>query len=392
MKKNKQLLEEIISIGNQLTQIKNTESLMESILSEARALVNAEAGSFYICDKEILHFMITQNDLMQQNAKKMHFERFSIPVKKTSISGFVALSGEVLNIPDVYHIPANKDYGFYPEIDKKTGYRTQSMLTIPLKTPIHKVIGILQLINAKNSNNQTIEFQEADIPYLVHFANIAAVALERAEMTRSLIMRMIKMAELRDPMETGAHVNRVGAYSAELYEAWAKQHKVKSKDWKIQKDLLRMAAMLHDAGKVGISDAILKKPGKLDNEEFLQMKKHPEIGAGLFTDEQSDLDKMAGEIALYHHKHWDGGGYPDFNVKHNEIPLMARIVAIADVFDALSSRRCYKAAWDMDKVWNELQISAGSQFDPELIRLFLSIQDEILILKAKYPDQEYLDV
>ncbi len=387
MKSNKKLLEEIISIGNQLTQIKNTDSLMESILSEARGLVNAEAGSFYICDKNILHFMIAQNDYLQSNKRKLHFERFSIPMKKTSLSGYVALSGEVLNIADVYHIAEGSEYVFYPEIDKKTGYTTKSMLTIPLNTPNKKTIGVLQLINAKDKRKNTVEFKEEDVHYLVHFANIAAVALERAEMTRSLIMRMIKMAEMRDPMETGAHVNRVGAYSAELYEAWAKKNKINSKEAKVTKDLLRIAAMLHDVGKVGISDTILKKNGKLSDEEFAEMKRHPLIGSELFTDEQSDLDRMAGEIALFHHKRWDGGGYPPGEKKQDEIPLLARIVSLTDVYDALSSKRCYKEAWDMERVWDELSLSAGSQFDPELVALFLGMKEEILSIKKKYPDR-----
>lgn len=399
----KNIIEEIISIGYKMTQIKNIDILLETILTEARKLVHADAGTFYLTEGENLRFIYTQNDTFQKRlepGKKISFESYTIPIKDMSISGYVALTGEILNIDDVNQLDPFTPYHFNPEIDHNTGYHTVSMLTIPLKTPNDKVIGILQLINAKDKHSKIIPFNYDDIPYIIHFANNAAVALERAEMTRVIILRMIKMAELRDPMETGPHVNRVAAYSAELYENWAVKHKVAEKKWKHQKDLIRLAAMLHDVGKVGIPDSILKKNCGLSEDEYDIIKQHPLVGARLFTDNQSELDDMSREIALHHHERWDGNGYPgnlDLKtgtyiqnkktaLKGKEIPLMARIVSITDVFDALSCRRSYKEPWPLDKVWNEIQEKAGSQFDPELVELFLKMKDEIISIMKKYPE------
>jgi len=329
-------------------------------------------------------------------------------ISSQSIAGYVALTGTPLNIPDVYQLDDSVPYSFNPSYDQKTNYRTGSVLTLPLRTAAGRNIGVLQLINALDPAGKVVPFPEEEIPFIRHFANTAAVALERADMTRTIILRMISMAELRDPKETGAHVNRVGAYSAELYEAWALAHNLPETQIKHDKDLLRIAAMLHDVGKVGISDAILKKPGKLTDEEYETMKEHPVIGAKLFGNADSELDAISLDIALCHHERWDGRGYPGFvdvltgsplpdklapNGKARgrselEIPLWARIVAIADVYDALSSRRSYKEPWNQDMVFEELRRSAGTQFDPELVDIFSSQRELMESIRGKYPDPE----
>lgn len=411
MNSEKMMLEKLLAIGNLMTQIKDIDILMETILTEARKLVNADAGSIYKCADGTLTFSYTQNDTQQRllpPGRKLIYNTFSMPIDDRSISGYVALSANILNIPDVYALDDSVPYSFNPAYDSKTGYRTQSMLTIPLQAAMGKVIGVLQLINAKDESGNVIPFAEDDIPFIRHFANSAAVALERASMTRAMILRMISMAELRDPKETGAHVNRVGAYSAELYETWALKHELPTDEINHNKDLLRIAAMLHDVGKVGIPDAILKKPGKLTDEEFDTMKTHPFIGARLFSDQHSELDQMSRQIAISHHERWDGRGYPGYidletglpipektlengramGIPDTEVPLWARIVAIADVYDALSSRRSYKEPWTQDNVFEELEKSTGSQFDPELIEIFLSIREEVQVIRQKYPDLE----
>ena len=148
------------------------------------------------------------------------------------------------------------------------------MLTIPLKAANGDVLGVLQIINAQDAENRVIPFSEKDEKMMMHFASIAAVALERAQMTRAIILRMIKMAELRDPKETGAHVNRVGGFAVELYEKWALNRNLDQNIIDKNRDVLRMAAMLHDVGKVAISDIILKKPGRFNNDEYEIMKQH----------------------------------------------------------------------------------------------------------------------
>ncbi len=198
---------------------------------------------------------------------------------------------------------------------------------------------------------------------------------------------MIKMAELRDPKETGPHVNRVAGCATEIYRRWAVKNNVPGREIERTADLFRMAAMLHDVGKVGIDDAILKKPGRLDAEEYEIMKTHTTVGALLFQDIQSEFDEFAAQVIKTHHERWDGGGYPQ-GLSGTEIPLWGRITAVADVYDALSSRRAYKEAWPQELVLEELDAQSGKQFDPEIVAIFLEIQPSLKQILERYPDVE----
>jgi HD-GYP domain-containing protein (c-di-GMP phosphodiesterase class II) len=281
------------------------------------------------------------------------------------------------------------------------------MLTFPLKTSRGDIIGVLQLINAKDGRGKVVPFSKKDEPLILHFANMAAVAIERAQMTRAMILRTIKMAELRDPKETGAHVNRVAAYSVAVYEVWAMNQGVPQDVLDKNRDILRMAAMLHDVGKVAVSDAILKKPGRLDDAEREAMKLHTVMGARLFADRYSEFDEAAALVALNHHEKWDGTGYPgNVNIhdgkalpgyetgsgaprpkKGEEIPIFGRIVALADVYDALGSRRAYKEQWGEAQVLEELKACSGTHFDPEMVETLLSSIDSIRSIGERYRDQ-----
>jgi response regulator RpfG family c-di-GMP phosphodiesterase len=214
------------------------------------------------------------------------------------------------------------------------------------------------------------------------------------------------MAELRDPKETGAHVNRVGGFAVELYEKWALQRNIDQKTIDKNRDILRMAAMLHDVGKVAISDLILKKPGRFSSDEFEIMKQHTVLGAQLFLGKQSDFDEAAAQVALNHHERYDGKGYPghidmhtglpikDFEIdnakargkKGDEIPLYGRIVALADVYDALSTARIYKEAWEEPQVLATIEKEAGYHFDPELVEIFFSSLDILRSIQKRYTE------
>jgi response regulator RpfG family c-di-GMP phosphodiesterase len=225
-------------------------------------------------------------------------------------------------------------------------------------------------------------------------------------MTRALILRMIRMAEMRDPKETGPHVNRVAGFSVEIYEQWAMRRRIEPKEIDKTRDVLRMAAMLHDVGKVATSDLILRKPDRLNADEYEVMKQHTIQGARLFQNRQSDFDEAAGIVALSHHERWDGGGYPgyiDFETgrpikgfslpngmargkKGTEIPLYGRIVALADVFDALSSKRSYKEAWDENTILAQIERGAGTHFDPELVEIFFSRYEILKAIQDRYKE------
>lgn len=409
--KRSEKLQHIVDLNLEMANIKDIDILLEKILTEARLLFSADAGSIYIREGDQLLFSYTQNETLRSRLgknKKLPYSTFSMPISNSSIAGYVANNNESVNIPDAYKIPKKYPYSFNDSFDKMVNYQTHSMLTVPLKNNRNQVIGVLQLINAQNAQGKVVKFYKRDESLVQNFANFAAIGIERAQLTRMTILRMISMAELRDPKETGPHVNRVAAYSLEIYETLAKKKKISKTEIDSKRDVLRMAAMLHDVGKVAISDAILKKPGRFNDEEYEIMKGHTYLGAKLFGDSRSEFDETALEVALNHHERWDGKGYPGLidiytgkplpgktdsqgkaiTKKKDEIPLFGRIVSVADVYDALSCKRVYKEAWDEEKVLKILEQEKGHQFDPDVVDAFFECYDEIKVISKRYPDEE----
>lgn len=179
--------------------------------------------------------------------------------------------------------------------------------------------------------------------------------------------------------DTGLHIWRMAAYAATL---------ARKSGWKVSKaKQLEFAAPMHDTGKIGIPDAILKKPGKLNAEEWLVMKTHAQIGYDILSKSRSPLFQMAAEVALCHHEKWDGSGYPNGQAL-SDIPESARIVAITDVFDALTMKRPYKEAWPIAKAFEELKKGRAKHFDPRLIDCFFDHQLDILAVKEEWDERE----
>ncbi len=191
-----------------------------------------------------------------------------------------------------------------------------------------------------------------------------------------LVHRLARAAEYRDN-ETGMHIRRMGLYCVGLAQAMGLS-------WH-ECDMIKHASPLHDLGKIGIPDNILLKPGKLDPDEWEIMKTHTTIGAKILSRSESDILNFAETIALTHHEKWDGSGYPE-GLKGKEIPQAGRIVAICDVFDALTSVRPYKKAWPVKDAFSYLKERKGSHFDPEMIPLFLDMAPEILKIQKQYGD------
>ena len=403
MANNSHRFETLLKISHELNYTDDLDSVLERILAEARSLTESEAGTIYLRDGDELVFEHTQNDLLFTSNldNKNNYQNQRIPVTESSISGFVALNSmkgkgqdTVLNFPDVYEISNTYPFNFDKSFDTENDYRTKSMLATSVDNVNGENIGALQMINRKDDKQETIPFDEDDELVLSSFADLAAVHIERARITKEMILRMIKMAELRDPKETGAHVNRVGAYSAELYEHWAMKNDVPKNEIKQMKGNYRLASMLHDVGKVGISDIILKKPGPFTDEERKLMQQHTMFGTELFKYSASEMDRLATTISLSHHENWDGTGYPygsgnnaDHDMVGENIPLSGRIVKITDVYDALISIRCYKKAWDEQKVLDEIEKNSGIEFDPFLVTCFFDIYETIKAIQVKYEEK-----
>jgi HD-GYP domain-containing protein (c-di-GMP phosphodiesterase class II) len=394
---------EILAFIGELNHLKHVDTILDRILLKARQLTRADAGSIFLVEDGELRFSYVHNDTLYSadTPSAATYADFTVPIDDASIVGFAARTKKTLVIDDAYTLDPTLPYAFNPSFDEKMGYRTTSILTIPLLSMNDKLVGVMQIINAKDPQGQSIPFSGDSQAYIPLLANNAAVAIERGIMNRELVLRMMKMAELRDPTETGAHVQRVGAYSAEIYNRWAHNRGVDPKETQRTSDTLRLAAMLHDVGKVGISDTILKKPARLTDEEFNIMKWHTVYGARLFQHATSDLDRMCYDIAISHHERFSGPGYPgrvaDIQseearmgepLQGEQIPLSARIVSLADVYDALCSRRSYKEPWPEERVLQELRDCAGTQFDPAVVEAFEQIHDVILAIRAKYSEDK----
>ncbi|WP_024930285.1 two-component system response regulator [Methylophilus sp. OH31] len=206
---------------------------------------------------------------------------------------------------------------------------------------------------------------------LVHIDELKRTHLE-------LIQRLGRAAEFKDN-ETGMHVMRMSHVSGRL----ALQMGM---DPHFSEQLIH-AAPMHDIGKIGIPDHVLLKPGKLNNEELELMRKHPEMGAKILDNSTSPLIKLAHSVALYHHEKWDGSGYP-FGLKGEAIPVEARIVAVADVFDALLNKRPYKEAWPVEDAIAEIEANRGKHFDPAVVDAMLQCLPDLIAINNNWLEEE----
>lgn len=401
---------EVAALGTKLGRAQDLDEVMDQSLRLARSFTDADAGSIWMVGAGGIRLVYTQNDTLEAAlgaGERLPLADVVLPRDSTSIAGYVASTGKLLRIDDVHRIDTSLPYHFRPEFDIQTGYHTRSMLIAPLRDARDEVLGVLQLINARGRGKVPADvavFTAGDEAALELFAGMASLALERARLVRGVIMRTIATAEMRDPTETGAHVQRVAECSVAMYDRWAALHNVDDSERHRRRDELRIAAMLHDVGKVAIPDRILKKPGKLDDAEYRHMQTHSILGGRLFADATTPYDEAAREVAIHHHERWDGTGYPGnvdaamiaampAEIESNpvakplrglEIPLFARIVAVADVYDALTSKRAYKDPWPAEKVTELLRSESGRAFDPELVDIALELEGYFRSVRARF--------
>ncbi len=345
---------------NRIIKLINSSLNIDEVLHLSMKLMektlSATASSILLHDPET-------NELkfyLATGAKKEILKVIRMPADK-GVAGRSFQTGRTLLIPD-----AAKSSFFYKKVDDKTKFVTKNLIATPL--PIRgKRIGVLEVLNKAQGT-----FSKQDEKKLKNMAAEISIAIDNArlydEVKRAYIDSMLNMskAEIYRDVDTGKHIERCGEYALRLAPEFGIPEK--------EHENLRVSMMMHDIGKIAIPDAILLKPGRLDDAEMEVMKTHATKGGEILG--QAPLLQLAVDIATCHHEKWDGSGYPK-QLKGANIPLTARLLSIIDVFDALSSKRPYKDPFPPEKVRGILQSSSKTHFDPDMLDVFLNRFDEM---------------
>ncbi len=368
-----EVLKSLIQIGVNLSDVSDLKKLLDMILLEARKLTHAEAGTLYIVKRKRMRLAVAQNDRLAAGQIAKHLLNKEMSISEDSLAGFVASTGQVMNIPNTYVLPKGVPFRINRDFDVETGYRVKTVLAIPLKCRQNNIIGVLELFNRLDDDGGLTAFPEV-CTGILSLAAMAAVTIHNTLLQDELrksqletIVRLSVAAEFRDD-ETSEHIRRISHTSGLLARAMNLDER--------QVELIHYASPMHDVGKIGIPDAILRKPGRFTDDERKVMQEHPSIGPEILGDPRNELADMAREVAMTHHERWDGKGYPN-GLAGEEIPISGRIVAVADVFDALVSKRCYKEAQPMDKALEIMREESGKAFDPAVVEAFFSVIEEI---------------
>lgn len=333
--------------GRMIAAESHLDSLLTIIAEEVRNILSADRCSVFLVDQY-------KGELWTKVALGMEEKVLRIPLGQ-GIAGFVARTGSAVNIRDAY-----KDTRFAQDLDRITGYQTRTVLAVPLRGRDGKPLGVFEVLNKSRGS-----FTEEDEGLLRILATMAATFIENATLYEDLrrshletIYRMALVAEYRDQEDTGCHLRRMSRFAGILALGMGLSP--------AEAEDIRYAAPLHDIGKVAIPDSILRKPGKLTPEEYEEMKKHTIYGAKMLANAESRLLRLAAKVAIGHHERFDGTGYP-YGLKGEQISLEARIVTVADVFDALSSKRVYKGEWTVEDALKYVEDNAGKLFDPKVV-------------------------
>lgn len=377
-----------IDVASALTSELEFDRLFPLIVSKITEAMSAERTSLYVVDWE-------KQELRPKVAEKVG--DFRVPIGD-GISGRVAESGDTINVEDAWELPYfNRDY------DIKNEFRTRSVLCVPMKNRAGDIIGVIQVMNKKGKKR----FDGEDETFLKDLTSQAGIALENSLLIedlesekrevilsfRSSISTLSATVDARHPF-TGGHSERVNEYSLLIAREMGMEEE--------RLEILKFAGLLHDIGKIGIRDDVLLKNGQFTPEERAEMETHP-------TKTKTILEKFrfpkalqgVPEIAVHHHERVDGTGYPD-GLTGDHLPLESKILAVADVFDALTSPRDYPKYADeeilssdpmpLPKVISILKSGAGSQFDPDIIDTFMKILPKALLLyRGSHFKPEYVD-
>lgn len=351
---------ERLALLSQLGQILNStldhKEVRRRAMEAATRLMKAEVGSLLLIDEERnqLYFEVALGD------KEETIKKITLNLGE-GIAGWVAQNGEALivNQPE-------KDSRFYKGVDDKTEFKTRNVICVPIKVK-DKAIGVLEAINKKEGE----VFDGEDLALFTSLADQVAIALDNARLYQELEEMFFQTAEsLADAIEkrdpyTGGHTQRVTLYSM----ITAKYLPLKPTEIK----WLKIASVLHDIGKIGIDDQILRKPERLNPEEYNAIKQHAGIGAEIIDHIKQLRNIIPG--VKYHHEQMDGTGYPE-GLRGEKIPIIAKIVAVADTYDAMTTDRPYRKALSKEIAIKELRRCSGSQLDQEVVEAFIKAYEK----------------
>ncbi len=352
----------LVKIGQAVAVEKNIDNLIKNIAEETKTALNADRCTVYLYDKK-------KNELYSKVATGIdNAKELRIPADK-GLAGHVAQTGETINIKDAY-----KDKRFNPDVDKKTGYKTKTILCMPIKNFNQEIIGVFQVLN---KFDETFTIDDEDL--LIAIASSAGISLENAQLFErqrklleeqkvifdSFIETLASSIDARDKITSG-HSSRVKMYATLIAEEFGME--------KNDIYILEKAAALHDIGKIGIRDSVLQKEGKLTPEEYKHIQEHVEITHHILEKIHMSEDfQQITEIACSHHEKFDGSGYYR-KLKGEEIPFGGRILAVSDVFDAITSKRHYRDKMPIEKVIEIIMNGSGTHFDPLVVEKFLAVK------------------
>ncbi len=351
----------LVEFGTRISSELRLDKLLDIIARQITRMLNVGRCTIYLKDVE-------RNELWSKIAqgKGLEHTEIRLPLDGNNIAAIVARTGETINLENAY-----EDDRFSMAIDMVTDFRTHTLLTIPLKNNNGKVLGVFQVANKADGS----PFDNKDEGILLLLATLAASSIEIAKLYQDVhvaqletIYRLAVTAEYRDQQDTRAHLKNISIISYLLALALGMTKK--------EAELIKNASPLHDIGKVALADNILLKPGKLSNEEFEIMKSHTVYGGRILEGAHSKVLQVAYKMSLYHHEKWNGAGYPK-GLQGEDIPLEARIITVADVFDALCVSRVYKKAWKTDDAYQYILGESGKAFDPRIVAAFKKIYSSV---------------
>lgn len=370
--KPEEMLKVIFQYTAQIANERSLDRLLMLMADMGREMIVSDRCTVWLLDKN-------KGELWSRVAHGV--DEIRIPMN-AGLVGYAVTSGQPVFIDDAYTNEEYKEYLINGAIatDRKTGYRTKAIMVIPFLNNEGEMMGAYQAINKMTPSEL---FTQTDLEYLTLAASYAGKSIESALLTheieetqKEIIFTMGEIGESRSK-ETGNHVKRVAEYSYIIALGLGIPEE--------EAELLKMASPMHDIGKVAIPDDVLKKPGKLTEEEFKIMQSHTEIGYNLLKNSKRHIIKTAAIVAYQHHEKWNGKGYPN-GLAGEDIHVYGRITAIADVFDALGSDRVYKKAWELDRILNLFKEERGQHFDPRVVDVFLEQLPKIVKAKEKYKD------